>query len=241
MNIRKNFIYQQTAAKVNYTTDTVVTVSHLLFQYSSKTKILFNDLNLTVKRGDYLSIVGENGTGKSTFIKLLLGLLKPLSGYITCSCKNIGYVPQKKTSLSSFPITVFELLNSYRILQKCADKTIIDHCLADVNLLSHKHALVGTLSGGQVQKMYIARALIGKPDLLILDEPSTGVDIQGQHDMYAFIKNLNTEKKLTVISVEHNLDAAVLNSTDIFHLANGCGHLCTPEKYAAEFLRFRRQ
>ena len=116
---------------------------------------------------------------------------------------------------------------------------VIDRCLTDVNLLSHKYALVGTLSGGQIQKMYIARALIGKPDLLILDEPSTGVDIQGQHDMYSFIKNLNREQKLTVISVEHNIDAAILNSTDIFHLANGCGHICTPEKYAEEFLQFR--
>ena len=83
--------------------------------------------------------------------------------------------------------------------------------------------------------MYIARALIGEPDLLILDEPSTGIDIQSQQEIYTFIKKLNTEQGLTVISVEHNLDAAVLNSTDIFHLANGCGHLCNPQKYAAEF------
>lgn len=241
MNTRKNFLYRQTISKTNCTTETVLTVSHVAFQYTSTTKLLFNDLNVTVKKGDYLSIVGENGTGKSTLIKLFLGLLKPQSGSITCTCNNIGYVPQKKMYLNSFPITVFELLNSYRILQKCTDKTVIDRCLSDVNLLSHKHALVGTLSGGQVQKMYIARALIGEPDLLILDEPSTGVDMQGQHDMYTFIKKLNTEKKLTVISVEHNLDAAVLNSTDIFHLANGCGHICTPEKYAAEFLHFRRQ
>ena len=88
--------------------------------------------------------------------------------------------------------------------------------------------------------MYIARALIGEPDLLILDEPSTGIDIQSQQEIYAYIKKLNTESGLTVVSVEHNLDAAVLNSTDIFHLANGCGHLCTPQKYAAEFLHFRR-
>ena len=88
--------------------------------------------------------------------------------------------------------------------------------------------------------MYIARALIGSPDLLIMDEPSTGVDIQSQQEIYALIKRLNTEDKLTVISVEHNLDAAVYNSTDIFHLAGGCGHLCNPQQYAAEFLHIRR-
>ena len=131
-------------------------------------------------------------------------------------------------------------MNSYRVLRKQRDKGIIDRYLSDVRLLDYKYALAGTLSGGQLQKMYIARALIGEPDLLILDEPSTGIDLQSQQEIYTFIKKLNTEQGLTVISVEHNLDAAVLNSTDIFHLANGCGHLCNPQKYAAEFLHFRR-
>lgn len=155
--------------------------------------------------------------------------------------KWLGMCLKKKAAVSGFPITVYEALNSYRIVRKCRDKSIIDRILADVRLLEHKHARIGTLSGGQLQKMYIARALIGEPDLLILDEPSTGIDIQSQHEIYAYIKKLNTESGLTVVSVEHNLDAAVLNSTDIFHLANGCGHLCTPQKYAAEFLHFRRQ
>ncbi len=214
----------------------VVQIENLSFHYEKETKMLFEQLNLTVPQGSYISIVGENGTGKSTLIKLILGLLKPSSGIIRCTAGRIGYVPQKKAALTAFPITVFEVLNSYRMLLKCSDKHCIDERLEDVRLTEYKHAIAGTLSGGQLQKMYIARALIGNPDLLILDEPSTGVDMGSQKDMYDFIKKLNTGKNLTVISVEHNLDAAVFNSTDIFHIAKGCGHLCNPRQYAAEFL-----
>ena len=218
----------------------MVCIQNVSFQYGVGKKTLFENLSLTIRKGAYISIVGENGTGKSTLIKLILGLLTPDTGSISCGARCVGYVPQKKAAITGFPITVFEALNSYRILRKQQDKGIIDRYLADVRLLDYKYALAGTLSGGQLQKMYIARALIGEPDLLILDEPSTGIDLQSQQEIYTFIKKLNTEQGLTVISVEHNLDAAVLNSTDIFHLANGCGHLCTPQKYAAEFLHFRR-
>lgn len=218
----------------------MVCIQDLSFKYGAGKKALFENLCLTIQKGAYISIVGENGTGKSTLIKLILGLLTPDTGNIRCGATSIGYVPQKKAAITGFPITVYEALNSYRILRKQHDKGVIDRYLSDVRLLDYKYALAGTLSGGQLQKMYIARALIGEPDLLILDEPSTGIDIQSQQEIYAYIKKLNTESGLTVVSVEHNLDAAVLNSTDIFHLANGCGHLCTPQKYAAEFLHFRR-
>jgi len=98
-------------------------------------------------------------------------------------------------------------------------------------------ALVGTLSGGQAQKVFIARALIGTPDLIILDEPSTGVDMKSQKEMYQVIRNLNRDNGITIVSVEHNLDAAVMNSTLIFHLAEGHGHMCNPGKYVSEFVR----
>lgn len=81
----------------------------------------------------------------------------------------------------------------------------------------------------------IARSLIGNPDILILDEPSTGVDVSSQTEIYSFLKKLNNEKKLTIIAVEHNLDAAITNSTNIFHVANSKGHLCSPENYIREF------
>lgn len=99
---------------------------------------------------------------------------------------------------------------------------------------------MGTLSGGQSQKILIARSLIGDPDLLILDEPSTGVDINSQREIYSFLKKINKERGITVVSVEHNLDAAISNSSLIYHLIDGHGHLCTPQKYADEFLKNRR-
>ncbi len=219
----------------------IISITDLSFRYENTSKPVFEHLSLTVNRGAYISVVGENGAGKSTLVKLILGLLKPTYGTVDCLSKKIGYVPQKKAAVAGFPVTVFEMLNAYRILINCGDKTIIDQQLEAVHLSEYKHALAGTLSGGQLQKLYIARALMGSPDLLILDEPSTGVDVNSQKEVYAFIKNLNTEKNLTVISVEHNLDAAVFNSTDIFHIAKGRGHLCNPQKYAAEFIPLKNQ
>ncbi|MGP1454743.1 MAG: metal ABC transporter ATP-binding protein [Treponema sp.] len=217
----------------------LISIHNLAFHYERNAKNIFETLCLTVYQGAYISVVGENGSGKSTLIKLILGLLKPSSGSLQCRTKTIGYVPQKKNVVTSFPITVYEALHSYQMILQSRDTPVIDRLLHDMNLTEHKNSIIGTLSGGQLQKIYIIRALIGNPDLLILDEPSTGIDIQSQQDIYAFIKHLNTENRLTVMSVEHNIDAAVLNSTEIFHLVNGCGHLCNPQQYAQEFLPVR--
>jgi zinc transport system ATP-binding protein len=129
------------------------------------------------------------------------------------------------------------MLDSYRALLGIKNRSSVRESLERVRMEAFGDALVGTLSGGQAQKAFIARALIGGPDLLILDEPSTGVDAKGQAEIYAMIRDLNRDAGITVVSVEHNLDAAILNSTLIFHLADGKGHLCDPETYAAEALK----
>lgn len=126
-------------------------------------------------------------------------------------------------------------MDSYRRILKIKDKTCIHELLKTVNLIEYKNARAGELSGGQLQKLYIARAMIGNPELLILDEPSTGIDVNGQKEIYSFVKKLNTEYGLTVLSVDHNLDAAIFNSTKIFHIKNGEGHLCNPKQYTSEF------
>jgi len=100
-------------------------------------------------------------------------------------------------------------------------------------------SLMGTLSGGQYQKILLARALMGDPDLLLLDEPSTGIDLNSQAEIYRILKKLNKENGITIVSVEHNLDAAISNSTLLYHLRDGRGHLCTPQQYADEFLTNR--
>jgi len=215
----------------------MIKAENLTFSYTGSGPFILNGLELLINDGEYVSVVGDNGCGKSTLIKLILRFLKPTHGSITTDAKKIGYVPQKsEASNSGFPITVWEMLNSYRRLLKIKDKSVVEESLKQLGLSEKAKSLIGNLSGGQAQKALIARALMGNPDLLILDEPSAGVDIDSQRDIYAFLKRLNTEKGITIVSVEHNLGAAISNSTTIFHLHGGTGHFCTPQKYSEEHL-----
>lgn len=218
----------------------MIKIENLFFSYTGSLPYVLNGINLEICDGEYVSVVGENGSGKSTLMRLLLKFIKPTSGSITMQAARIGYVPQKNDfSNSGFPITVYEVLNSYRRLLKIKNKDMILKALEQVGMSDFKDALMGTLSGGQSQKILIARALMGNPDLLILDEPSTGVDMGSQKEIYGFLKSINKEKGITIVSVEHNLDAAISNSTLIYHLMEGQGHLCTPLQYADEFLKNR--
>jgi probable metal transport system ATP-binding protein TP_0035 len=212
----------------------MLSVQNLSFRYDTYSKYILEDISFEVEKGEYVSIVGENGSGKSTLVRLLLGLLKPTTGEVQQKAGSIGYVPQKKVNLTHFPLTVFELLDSYRKVLKVKEKDTVYNMLKEVGLLGFEKKLAGELSGGQLQKLYIARALINNPELLILDEPSTGIDVKGQKEIYAILKRLNQDSKITIISVDHNLDAAVANSTVIFHITNGKGHFCNPKKYAVE-------
>lgn len=218
----------------------MITAENLCFSYTGTTPFVLNGINFEIQDGEYVSVVGENGCGKSTLMKLVLKFLKPTRGSIVTNAKRIGYVPQKRDNVNSgFPITVYEMLNSYRKLLNIRDKAVIGESLRQVGLGECSSALMGTLSGGQSQKALIARALIGKPDLILLDEPSNGVDIESQREIYALLKKLNTETGITIMSVEHNYGAAVSNSTLIYHLDHGHGHVCTPEQYAEEYLNVK--
>lgn len=220
----------------------MIQADNLFFSYKGSSPYVLNGINLQINKGEYVSVLGANGSGKSTLMRLILKFLKPTGGSIITHTKRIGYVPQRNDfSNSGFPITVYEALNSYSKLLKVKNKNIVDEALEQVGMSDFENALMGNLSGGQSQKILIARSLIGDPDLLILDEPSTGVDINSQSEIYGFLKKINKERGITVVSVEHNLDAAISNSTLIYHLMDGQGHLCTPGQYADEFLRERRK
>jgi zinc transport system ATP-binding protein len=216
----------------------MIRAEDLYFSYTGQPPYVLRGIHLTIGDGEYVSIVGENGSGKSTLVRLFLKFLKPTRGSVEIQAPRIGYVPQKSELVySGFPITVREMLNSYRSLLKIRDKGVLTESLRQVGLENYSNAIMGTLSGGQGQKALIARALMGSPELLILDEPSAGIDMESQREIYGLIKRLNQEKGITIVSVEHNLEAAVRNSTLIYHLSVGHGHICTPQQYADEFLR----
>ncbi|MGG7144351.1 metal ABC transporter ATP-binding protein [Clostridium nigeriense] len=215
----------------------MIDIKNLCFSYTNKKPYLLNDINLNLPKGIYLSIVGENGSCKTTLIKLILGLLKPTCGSIEVNSKNIAYVPQRLDSFNSqFPITVKEVLSCHKRTLK--DKTVnINSALKDVNMFEYKDRLLGMLSGGQQQRVLIARALMGNPDIIILDEPSTGVDEGNQREIYDILQKLNQKDKKTIISIEHNLDIALKNSTHILKIENASVKLFTVE----EFKEFRKK
>lgn len=210
----------------------MINIDNLTFSYNGKTPYLIKDLCLNIGDGSYTSILGENGSSKTTLIKLILGLLKPVKGKIKLNTNKIGYVPQKLESFNSqFPITVFEVLKTHMKVLRIRDVDTIDECLKSVGMDNFKKSLIGNLSGGQMQKIFIARALMGNPKLLIFDEPSTGIDITSQKEIYSLIIHLNKHHHITVIAVEHNLNAAINNSTHIYKMDSGNFKMYTISEY----------
>lgn len=212
----------------------MININNLCFSYI-KGNDLIKDINLYIPNGAYVSILGENGSCKSTLVKLILGLLKPDSGVINVNSSRTSYVPQRLDSFNSdFPLTVKELLIFHVKALKLKNKDIVDNVLNEVNMIEFKNNLIGNLSGGQQQRIFIARALIGDPDLIILDEPSTGVDEKSQNEIYPLLKNLNEAKGKTIISVEHNTKIALKYSTHILKVENGSFKLYT----VSDFIKY---
>ena len=209
----------------------MITINNMSFSYVKGNDLLKN-INLNIKSGIYLSILGENGSCKSTLIKLILGLLKPDSGTIEISTTKISYVPQRLDNFNGeFPITVKEVLSSHAKAIKLKDSKAVFNVLEKVNMSNFKNNLIGNLSGGQQQRIFIARALLGDPDLIILDEPSTGVDEKSQNEIYPLLKDLNINHGKTIISVEHNTRTALKYSTHILKLNNGQMKLYTKDEF----------
>ena len=186
-----------------------------------ETSVLEN-ITLTVELGAYVGILGPNGGGKSTLLKLILGIEQPDSGSIsiygeensrTVIREHIGYVPQRiADTVKNFPSTVKEVVNS-AVLDTSLFRKIsaqqqerIDAAISITNIGSLLDTHIGSLSGGQLQRVFIARALATDPSILILDEPTTGVDVTTQHQFYDFIKELNQKHGKTVLIVSHDID-----------------------------------
>jgi len=210
----------------------LITIKDLCFSYTNKPPYLLDNINLNIPCGAYISVIGENGSCKTTLIKLILGLLKPTSGSINISANSIGYVPQKLDSFNSqFPITVNEVLECHKKTLGKNKNIDITAALKSVNLYDYKNKLLGNLSGGQQQRVLIARALMGNPDVIILDEPSTGVDESNQKEIYSIVSQINKEDKKTILSIEHNVHIALKYSTHILKVHNGNVKLYTASEY----------
>ncbi len=206
----------------------LIEVHDLSFAYEQHP--VLEHVSFSIKRGDYVGIVGPNGGGKTTLLKLLVGLLRPQVGTIhIAEGSHIGYVPQRVAQESiSFPATVFEIVESgltprASIFHRttAGDRTAIERALEIANIVDLKDRLMSGLSGGQRQRVYVARALVSKPDLLILDEPFVGVDVTTQQDFYAFLKNLNQTQGLTILFVSHDIDVVTEEVKSILCLNRG--------------------
>ncbi|AZV44410.1 zinc ABC transporter ATP-binding protein [Peribacillus asahii] len=198
----------------------IIKVKNLSYKYT-KDKVL-EDVSFEVPRGAFLAIVGPNGSGKSTLLKLILGLLRTQEGTIKLFDENIrsfkewqqiGFVSQKANSFNSgFPATVFEVVQSgltkklglFKFPKK-ADKQKVKKALEAVDMLSFQHRNIGELSGGQQQRVFIARSLVSEPQLLILDEPTVGVDSKHVHQFYEMLEMLNKQLGITLILVTHDV------------------------------------
>ncbi|MGL4451954.1 MAG: metal ABC transporter ATP-binding protein [Sarcina sp.] len=210
----------------------MIQIKDLSFSYNGSKPYNLENINIELPKENYISIVGENGSCKTTLLKLILGYLKPQKGFVKKDFKRIGYVPQRMENFNSdFAITVYEILRCHLKALRIKDKSEIDKVLDFVNMSEFKNRLIGSLSGGQQQRVFIARALIGSPDLLVLDELSTGVDEKTQNEIYKLIATLTKENKITVVSVEHSKEKAIKYSSLILELKFGNATLFTKNDY----------
>lgn len=199
----------------------IIVVSDLNFSYRDNP--VLEHVSFTLEKGDYVGIIGPNGGGKTTLLKILIGILHPQSGKILIEGipisqfkqkSIIGYVPQRIAQDSAaFPATVYEVVESGRVASKkifsrldTKDKNKIKEVLKLAQIENLRDRLISQISGGERQRVYVARALAGDPKILILDEPFVGIDINAQRDFYAFLKKLNQKHGLTILFVSHDVD-----------------------------------
>lgn len=196
----------------------VVEVKNLTFGYDNQT--LFEDVTFQVEEGDFAAVIGDNGVGKSTMIKLLLGFLRPDKGEVlilgnkVINQKNymgIGYVPQNSGALaSSFPATVEEIIK-FSIIPVPGRKTktekmkALEDSLKAVDMLDYRKRLISELSGGQQQRVMLARVLVNEPKVLILDEPTVGIDGESVDRLMNILHTQNIERNVTILMVTHDL------------------------------------
>lgn len=215
-------------------------------------KSIMEHFDFQVNAGDYVCVVGENGSGKSTLVKTILGLIKPVSGEIELSPRiqngTVGYLPQQTQIQRQFPASVLEVVLSgflnrshkgpfYRREEK---KLAIEH-LKKLEIANLSKACYGKLSGGQQQRVLLARALCAAKDILILDEPVTGLDPMASAALYENLRKLNQEG-MAIVMVTHDIQSAVAEAKHILHMNEGEYFYGTVGEYMqSEFAKWRKE
>ncbi len=201
----------------------LINISNLSYKYH-KTDVLEN-INLIIKDDDFLAIIGPNGGGKSTLLKLILGLLTPQNGTIINNIKTnqVGYVPQNTNLNIDFPITALEIVLMGHISSKKRlfgyskeDIACAKASLEKVSMGDFANSKIGDLSGGQRQRVFIARALCSNPKILLLDEPTASIDVKGQREIYELLKELN--KSICIVVVSHDISVLLNYAKNVAHI-----------------------
>lgn len=221
----------------------LIELKNIYFSYDSSSKgeseFSLRNIHLTVENGEFISILGPNGSGKSTLLKLIAGILKPSGGniflegsdYRNISKKNlaktIAFVPQ--TALTIFPFSLFEIVMMGRTpylnligYERPEDREIVDEAMELVDITHLRNKGINEVSGGEAQRAFIARAIVQQPRLILLDEPNSHLDIKHQLSIFDLIQKLNMEKKLSVVTVSHDLNLAGYYSSRVIMMKEGC-------------------
>jgi zinc transport system ATP-binding protein len=216
----------------------LITCEHVNMNYDAAKAV--NDISFTVDEGDFLCIVGENGTGKSTLLKGILGLQKLNSGTVCFSGINkneIGYLPQRTVVQKDFPASVWEVVLSGRqgskvkIFYSLTDRKIAQQNIELLKIENIKNKPFNELSGGQQQRVLLARALCATEKLLLLDEPTTGLDPFVTADLYKLIGHLNKEHGVTVVMITHDIKNSVQYANKILCMEHDGDFFGTTEEY----------
>lgn len=190
---------------------------------SYRDKLVLDGVTLSVARGGTLGVIGPNGAGKTSLLKIILGIVSPTKGTVLIDGLSpkqatrrglVGYLPQNPTIATNLPIDTRQLIElglagRVGMLHPVAkdDERFIDELVEQVGLASQKHTPIGDLSGGQLQRALIVRALVSRPKLLLLDEPTIGIDSRGQQEFMRLLADLKTKLGLTIVFVSHDLRA----------------------------------
>jgi zinc transport system ATP-binding protein len=211
----------------------IITMNNISYAYEKKA--VLDHVEFSIEKGDFIGLVGPNGGGKTTLVKLMLGLLQPQSGAIHIfnePVKNfkarhqIGFVSQKANSFNKgFPATVFEVVSSgltakigYFQFFKKKHKDKVLQAIEEVDMLDYAFENIGSLSGGQQQRVFIARALVNEPKLLILDEPTVGIDEENVKRFYELLHHLHQYDNLTLLLITHDTTPMLAYATHIAYL-----------------------